>query len=56
MNFSALGNRLYTGETSVNFVGKRKLWYLVSLFIIVVAAAGLFVRGLNLGKIGRAHV
>ena len=49
MNFSALGNRLYTGETSVNFVGKRKLWYLVSLFIIVVAAAGLFVRGLNLG-------
>lgn len=49
MNFSALGNRLYTGETSVDFVGKRKIWYLMSLFIVLVAAVGVFVRGINLG-------
>ena len=49
MNFSALGNRLYTGETSVDFVGKRKIWYLMSILIVLVAAAGVFVRGINLG-------
>ena len=49
MNLSALGNRLYTGETSVDFVGKRKIWYLMSLLIVLVAAAGVFVRGINLG-------
>ena len=49
MKFNEVGNRLYTGETSVDFVGKRKLWYVVSLLIIAVAAFGLFGRGLNLG-------
>jgi preprotein translocase subunit SecF len=49
MNFNEVGNRLYTGETSVDFVGKRKLWYVVSLIIIAISALGLFGRGLNLG-------
>lgn len=49
MKFNEVGNRLYTGETSVDFVGKRKLWYVISLIIIAVAAFGLFGRGLNLG-------
>ena len=49
MKFNELGNRLYTGETSVDFVGKRKLWYVISLMIIAVASFGLFGRGLNLG-------
>ena len=49
MNFSALGNRLYTGETSVDFIGKRKIWYLMSVVIVLVAAVGVFVRGINLG-------
>ena len=49
MNFSALGNRLYTGETSVDFIGKRKIWYLMSVVIVLVAAIGVFVRGINLG-------
>jgi len=49
VNFSALGNRLYTGETSVDFVGKRKIWYLMSVAIVLVAAVGVFVRGINLG-------
>lgn len=49
MKFNELGNRLYTGETSVDFAGKRNIWYVVSLIIIAVAAFGLFGRGLNLG-------
>ena len=49
MKFNEVGNRLYTGETSIDFVGRRKLWYFISFIIIAVAAFGLFGRGLNLG-------
>ena len=49
MKFNEVGNRLYTGETSIDFVGKSKLWYFISCIIIAVAAFGLFGRGLNLG-------
>jgi hypothetical protein len=36
MKFNEVGNRLYTGETSVDFAGKRKVWYLASLVILAV--------------------
>ena len=49
MKLNEIGNRLYTGETSVDFAGKRKLWYLISVAIIDVAALGLLGRGLTLG-------
>ena len=49
MKLNEIGNRLYTGETSVDFAGKRKLWYLISVAIIAVAAFGLLGRGLTLG-------
>jgi preprotein translocase subunit SecF len=45
----ALGARLYHGEASYDFVGKRKIWYSVSAAIIVIVIAGLGLRGLNLG-------
>lgn len=44
-----LGARLYRGEVSYDFVGKRKLWYSVSVVILLLAMFGLFGRGLNLG-------
>ncbi|WP_327292074.1 protein translocase subunit SecF [Streptomyces sp. NBC_01198] len=44
-----LGHRLHRGEVSYDFVGKRKLWYGVSLLITVVAVVGLVVNGLKLG-------
>lgn len=44
-----LGHRLYTGEVSYDFVGKRKRWYTISAVVLVLAAIGLFGRGLNLG-------
>ena len=43
------GARLYTGEISYDFVGKRKMWYSISALILIVASIGLFGRGLNLG-------
>jgi len=41
--------RLYRGETSFDFVGRRRIWYLVSLVVIAAGLASLGVRGLNLG-------
>lgn len=47
--FTRLGNQLYTGRKSIDFVGRRWLWYAISGVIVLVAVAGLLVRGLNLG-------
>ncbi|WP_221360695.1 protein translocase subunit SecF [Streptomyces beigongshangae] len=44
-----LGARLHRGEIGYDFVGKRWIWYGVSILITVVAIAGLAVRGLNMG-------
>ncbi len=45
---SSLAHRLYTGELSYDFVGKRKRWYLVSAGIIAVCLLAILIRGLNL--------
>ena len=44
-SFAEFGNALYTGEKSIDFVGKRKLWYLISAILIIIAIAGPFLRG-----------
>jgi preprotein translocase subunit SecF len=44
-----IGASLYSGDVSIDFVGKRKLWYLISLGIILVAVGGLVLRGVNFG-------
>ena len=46
---SRLGNDLYEGKVSVDFAGKRRLWYSISLVIVTVALSGLIFKGLNLG-------
>jgi preprotein translocase subunit SecF len=43
--FTQLGNDLYTGARSVNFVGRRRTWYLISIIAVLVALFGPFVRG-----------
>jgi preprotein translocase subunit SecF len=48
-SFAEFGNDLYSGKRSIDFVGRQKTWYAVSLILLVLAAAGLFVRGLNIG-------
>ena len=46
---SGLGHRLYTGQMSIDFIGRRKTWYIVSAVILLVSVGALFTRGLNLG-------
>ncbi|WP_329130118.1 protein translocase subunit SecF [Streptomyces sp. NBC_01476] len=46
---SDLGHKLHRGEISYDFVGKRKIWYGISLLITVVAIVGLAVNGLKEG-------
>ena len=47
--FSNLGDRLYTGEVSYDFVGQRKKWYVISAVLLIVTLAAIIFRGLNLG-------
>ncbi|MEZ0089813.1 protein translocase subunit SecF [Streptacidiphilus sp. EB129] len=47
--FGNIGHRLHTGELSVDFVGRRKLWVAISGIILLAAVLGLGIRGLNLG-------
>jgi preprotein translocase subunit SecF len=42
-----LGHRLHRGEVSYDFVGKRKIWYTVSIVVTIVAIVGLVVNGLK---------
>ncbi len=46
-NFSTLGNRLYSGETNVEIVGRRKRWFASFGIVVLVALLGLGVRGLH---------
>ena len=46
---NGLAHRLYSGEVSFDFAGRRKLWYAISVVIMLVAFAGIFIKGLNLG-------
>ncbi|MGH9124437.1 MAG: protein translocase subunit SecF, partial [Acidimicrobiales bacterium] len=43
----SLWTRLYRGETSFDFVGRRKVWFLISGTIIVLGLASLLFQGLN---------
>lgn len=46
---SGIGGRLYRGETSFDFIGKRRRWYAFSGVLIVVSALALSIQGLHLG-------
>ncbi len=46
---SGIAHRLYTGEISYDFVGKRNRWYLISGIIILISIAALGFRGINWG-------
>ncbi len=46
---SRLGNALYEGDVSIDFVGRKYLWYAISGVIVLLAVAGLMTKGLNFG-------
>jgi len=41
--------RLYSGQMSFDFVGRKRLWYALSAVILIVAVGAVLIRGLNLG-------
>jgi preprotein translocase subunit SecF len=43
--FTELGNDLYSGARSFNFVGRRKVFYIVSVVLVLVSVFGPFLRG-----------
>ena len=45
----SLASRLYHGETSYDFVGRRRLWFTISGVLVLVSLISLFVPGLNFG-------
>ena len=48
--FSDLGNALYSGEKSINFVGRRKLWYSIAAVIVALSVLIPIARGgFNIG-------
>jgi len=44
-SITQFGNRLYTGETSINFIGRKWLWYAVSTIAILLAVGATVLRG-----------
>ena len=47
--FAQFGNHLYTGKRAIDFVGRQKTWYAASVVLFILAAIGLFGKGLNVG-------
>ena len=52
MGFAKFGNDLYTGERSIDFVGRRKIWYGIALLLLLASilipiARGGFVLGIE---------
>jgi preprotein translocase subunit SecF len=42
-------SRLYHGETNIDFMGRRRLWFAISGTIVLVCLIALFTSGLNYG-------
>lgn len=42
-----MGGRLYRGDVSVNFVGRRRVWYTISGAILLISLISVLVSGLN---------
>ena len=45
----AIGHRLYTGEVSYDFIGRRRRWYTISAILIALSLLSLAWRGLDFG-------
>lgn len=43
--FAQLGNDLYTGKRSVDFIGHRRIWFGISIVLLLIAIVVPFIRG-----------
>ena len=48
-SFSAFGNELYSGKRSIDFIGRRRLWYTIAAIAMVVSFLALGINRLNPG-------
>jgi preprotein translocase subunit SecF len=46
---TSIWSKLYHGETKIDIVGRRRIWFAISLVVVVIGLGSLLVRGLNLG-------
>ncbi|HWI04166.1 MAG TPA: hypothetical protein VNT52_10170, partial [Acidimicrobiales bacterium] len=46
---ASLAHRLYHGETTFDFVGRRRVWFVFSAIVIFAGLLSLGTQGLNLG-------
>ncbi len=46
---TTLRHRLYHGETTINFVGRKNVWFVVSGLVILAGLISLLAQGLNYG-------
>ena len=44
-SFSTFGNDLYTGKRSVDFIGKRAIWFTIAILLVVAALAVPLIKG-----------
>lgn len=44
-SFTRFGNQLYSGERSINIVGRRKIWYSISIVLVLVSIIGPILKG-----------
>ncbi|KLL11455.1 protein translocase subunit SecF [Protofrankia coriariae] len=42
-------SRLYRNQSHVDFVGRRRIWYAFSAFLLIVCVASMLIRGFSLG-------
>ncbi len=43
----SLAGRLYRGEVSIDFIGRRRIWYAISGLVVLISIISLSVRGIN---------
>jgi preprotein translocase subunit SecF len=46
---SGIWGRVYRGETSIDFIGRRKVWFAISAVVMLICVVALTTRGLNFG-------
>lgn len=46
---ASLGHRLYHGETTIDFIGRRRIWFAISSLAILAGVVSLLLQGLNFG-------
>ncbi|MGI6878237.1 protein translocase subunit SecF [Microbacterium sp. gxy059] len=46
-SMNELGNDLYTGKTSVPFIPRRRMWFIIAIALVALSALAPFVRGVE---------